>query len=479
MKRILFFVLAFVIFSARTYGQAKEAINNRADTMEKYIPEKQLSDKVVIRHIIIDGNVVTRRSVIVREMSIAEGDTVTVDSIPKLLNQNKLRLINLSLFNTIDMEIERVTAKEVDWHVKVNERWYVLPKFNFELADRNFNTWWVEQNHDLSRANIGLTLYDYNFRGNLENLAVTAQVGYTRKYALNYQIPYADKNQKWGFGFGVSVAKSKQTYYATDSNKLKYVTNLNNSDILSQTEAGINISYRPGYAIRHLLTITYKDYSVGDTVVKLNPNYYEDGSKKARLIEFSYRLDLNYVDNWNYPLYGFKFVGYVVSRIGLEGLSAQNYINIETGVFGSPLPKWYASAIFRGRLESPEKQPYYFAGGLGTMTDYVRGYEYYVIDGSQYGLLRLDLKKEIFNRTYTLPLQYFTAIPLRIYPKIFADAGYIKSSYTGNNSTLDNRLLYSIGAGVDIVTLYDLKIRLEFAYNHKAQNGLYLHLNSE
>ena len=126
----------------------------------------------------------------------------------------------------------------------------------------------------------------------------------------------------------------------------------------------------------------------------------------------------------------------------------------------------------------PQAQPYYFTGGLGTQTDYIRGYEYYAIDGSNYGLLRVDLKREIFNNTYSFPVKYFTAIPLRIYPKIFADAGYVGNLYPGN-SFLNNRLLYSAGVGLDVVTLYDIKARFEVAWNHLGQNGLYLHFNSE
>ena len=110
--------------------------------------------------------------------------------------------------------------------------------------------------------------------------------------------------------------------------------------------------------------------------------------------------------------------------------------------------------------------------------DQVRGYEYYVVDGYHYGLLRLDIKRDIFNRTFATPVRYFSALPLRIYPKIFADAGYIKGAATMPNQ-LPDRLLYSIGAGVDIVTMYDVKIRVEFARNHLGQNGLYLHFNSE
>jgi len=480
MKHLLLVFIGLFFFSAAAMGQAQEAINAKADTMQKYLPETQLSATVRVKQIIIEGNKVTRRAIILREMSVHEGDTLRVDSISRLLNQNKLRLINMALFNDIDMDIEKVTAREVIWHVRLKERWYILPSFTFELADRNFNTWWVQENHDLSRANFGLTVSDYNFRGNLENLAATVQVGYTRKLVLSYLIPYIDKQQKSGLGFAISLAKSRQTYYASDSDKLQYVNSDNNKDILQQIEAGISYIYRPGYATRHVVTLSYKDYQVGDTILKLNPHYYTDNSTKARFFELQYRFELNKVDNWNYPLLGFKFVGYFVSRLGLQGINNQTYINVETGIFRNPLPKWYFSAILRGRLVLPEKQPYYFEGGLGTRTDYVRGYEYYVIDGSQYGLLRFDLKRELFNKTYREHIQYFTAIPIRLYPKIFVDMGYVKSNdIMGNDNFLANQLLYSAGVGLDIVTLYDIKIRLEFAYNHLSRNGLYLHLNSE
>jgi hemolysin activation/secretion protein len=93
-------------------------------------------------------------------------------------------------------------------------------------------------------------------------------------------------------------------------------------------------------------------------------------------------------------------------------------------------------------------------------------------------VLRLDLKREVFNNTWSIPVKYFTAIPLRVYPKIFADAGYITSPSPGN-SFLSNQVLYCVGVGLDVVTLYDIKIRFELAWNHLNQNGLYLHFNSE
>jgi outer membrane protein assembly factor BamA len=478
MKHLLLVLMALFAFT-RVYSQGKEAIRDDADTMRKYIPENKLAELVTVRNIVIEGNKVTRRSVILREMSVHEGDNVYVDSMPQLLNQNKLRLVNLTLFNDVDLNVVRVNKNEVDWHLRVTERWYILPSVTLQLADMNFNSWWVEENHDLHRADVGLTIADKNFLGNLETLAATVQVGYTQKVAVNYIIPYIDKKQKSGLGFLLSAAKSQQTYYNTDSNKLLYTGDYSGPTIWQQVQAAVSYIYRPAYATRHTFQLTYEDDKVSDTVLKLNPDYYANGSTSAKFLQFLYRFELNEVDNWNYPVLGFKMVDYFIAREGFEGIKSQSYIHVEAGVFKNPFPKWFVSAIFRGRLMYPQNQPYAFEGGLGTQTDYVRGYEYYVINGSDYGVLRLDLKREIFNKTYTgIPLEYLTSVPLRVFPKIFADAGYIDSPEPGN-SFLSNKLLYSVGVGLDVVTLYDLKIRLEFAYNHLGRNGLYLHLNSE
>jgi hypothetical protein len=290
--------------------------------------------------------------------------------------------------------------------------------------------------------------------------------------------PYINKGQTSGIGFSFNFFRNRQTYYNTDSNKLVYVGEYTGPVIVRRLETGISYIYRPAYPVRNIFQISYKDYRVGDTVVKLNPEYFANRSNHARYLENFYRLEYNGVDNWNYSLEGLKIVSYTIVNIGFEGLNFQAFSNLEAGWFQKFAPKWYYSTIFRGRLMYPQEQPYYFRGGLGTETDYVRGYEYYVIDGSNYGLLRLDLKRELFNHTYAFPLKYFTALPIRIYPKIFADGGYITSPQPGN-SFLSNRFLYSAGFGVDLILLYDIKIRFEYAWNLMNQKGLYLHFDSE
>jgi outer membrane protein assembly factor BamA len=433
--------------------------------------------EVVLTRILIEGNKVTRASVILRELRIYEGQMVRRDSIEALEQENKLRLFNLQLFNEVAQEVE-ISGDSVIWHIKLKERWFIIPSAIVQFADRNINTWWVDQNHDLRRVSAGLTVTDKNFRGNLETLAITVQAGYTQKLGINYMRPYVNKDQTHGIGFWAIAAQSRQAYYATLADKLAFAGGYSGPVIWQQQEGGLSYLYRPGYAHKHILQLGYRQFSVGDTIVKLNPDYYASGSRRARFIELNYRYEYNGVDNWNYSLKGVKLVATAIARTGFEGIKQQAFVNVEAGIFRNPLPRWYVSLIGRGRLMYPQDQPYYFRGGLGTQTDYVRGYEYFVTDGYNYGVLRFDLKRELFNNTYSIPVRYFTAIPLRIYPKLFFDAGYNSSPVRGIN-TLSNQLLYSFGAGVDIVTLYDVKIRVEFARNHLGQNGVYLHFNSE
>ncbi len=432
----------------------------------------------IIGAITLDGNNITKRKVILRELAVQEGESIAADSIAALKTQIKLRLFNLQLFNEVDQEVEERGADTLVWHIHVKERWYIIPTAILQFADRNINTWWVDQGHDLDRVSGGLTVTDRNFRGNLETLSITVQAGYTQKLGISYMLPYIDNDQTHGVGIVAAMARSNQAYYTTANNKLEFTGGYNGPVMWRQAEAGLCYVYRPGYAKKHLLQATYRHYSVADTIVRLNAGYFADSSTRARFAELMYRFEYNGVDNWSYSLTGEKLVSTIVARIGMEGLRFQTYANVEAGIFRSIKPRWYVSLIGRGRLMYPQEQPYYFRNGLGTQTDYVRGYEYYVTDGYNYGLVRFDLKREIFNNTYSLPVRYFSAIPVRVYPKVFFDAGYISNPNAGSN-TLVNTLQYSVGAGLDIVTFYDMKIRVEYARNHLGQNGLYLHFNSE
>ncbi|MBL7717247.1 MAG: hypothetical protein JNL72_00320 [Flavipsychrobacter sp.] len=470
-------VVVCLLCAVASFAQQDNPIRIARDTLKRQVPDS-LEERVSINAIVVTGNKHTKERIILREMNVKAGDIVGTDSLTSLVNLNRIRIQNLELFNEVNISIVRVSSSEVYWRIEVQERWYIFPEVSLKLADRNFNVWWYEQNHDIKRAVIGLALSHFNFRGNQEKLSISTQVGYTQKFGINYQRPYIDKKQKHGIGISVYDTRQRETYYQTDSNRLDFAGS-RQRDVWGMFEANLSYTFRPAYSTRHLFQLSYRNYRIADTIRDLNPNFFAGGSTRADYLEAFFRIDINRVDNWNYPLRGFKMVGTSTNRVGLNGFGFQVFANVEMGYFHNPVGRWYWNAIFRGRLMLPERPAYGFLGGLGGSTDYLRGYEYYVIDGPQYALLRLDLKYEALNYTIKgIPIRVLSAIPIRIYPKIFADVGGARNPRPFN-STLNNRLLYSGGFGLDLVTAYQIKLRLEYAFNHLGEKGLFLHTNSE
>ncbi len=62
--------------------------------------------------------------------------------------------------------------------------------------------------------------------------------------------------------------------------------------------------------------------------------------------------------------------------------------------------------------------------------------------------------------------------------KVFGDLGYSYTSHIGN-SMLNNKALYTYGAGLDVVTFYDIVIKLEYSFNQLKQSGLFLHTQTD
>lgn len=469
---LLYILLIVVLIPAR--AQVRDSIRQ-----EKLLAElKEVKpEKTLLRSIHITGNRKTRRSIILREMNVSEGDSITKAEMESLIELNRKRIFNLSIFIEVQVNADSVAPDVIDWNIMVREQWYIIPEVTFKLADRNFNVWWVEQKRDIRRANIGLTLKNRNFRGNLEQVGIIAQVGYTQKFGLEYSRPYVDKAQKHGFGAKIYTSRNEEWYYQTDSNKWEFARTPG-SYITDALEASVNYSYRPAYASRHIAEIRFRSQHVQDTMRLLNPGYFLNGSTHQQLIELLYRYELNQVDNWNYSMEGLKAIFQGIVRAGWIGFDFQNQYQAELGYFHKWHKKWYTSHIFRGRLSFPEAQPYTYRYAMGSGSEYLRGYEYYVIDGSHYGLLRTNIKYELVNHVFRkIPIRYIATIPVRLYPKIFADAGYARNRFPGT-SYMNNRWLYSYGAGIDFVSFYDFKLRLEYTWNHLGEKGLFLHINN-
>jgi hypothetical protein len=59
--------------------------------------------------------------------------------------------------------------------------------------------------------------------------------------------------------------------------------------------------------------------------------------------------------------------------------------------------------------------------------------------------------------------------------KTFFDSGYVNNNFTDpENVALSNRYLFGGGVGLDIVTYYDLVLRLEYSINDRGDAGFFV-----
>ncbi len=127
-----------------------------------------ISDTVLIDKVFIVGFKKTKEQIIRRELSIFDGQSISRSALGEAIQADKRKLINTKLFLSVDINIIDLSPEKVDIIIRVSERWYFFPVPIFELADRNFTEWWVNQNADLSRVDWGIKLRHFNFRGRRE-----------------------------------------------------------------------------------------------------------------------------------------------------------------------------------------------------------------------------------------------------------------------------------------------------------------------
>jgi hypothetical protein len=214
-------------------------------------------------------------------------------------------------------------------------------------------------------------------------------------------------------------------------------------------------------------------------VLSLNPSYFREGSTNARYPAFSYNLIYFNVDYIPYPLKGFMGDAYFYKR----DIGAKNNIWQVGGRGTYTIPvfdKSYLQFQAAGIIKLPFKQPFYAQSMFGSNDFYMRGLEYYVIDGVAGGFGRATAIRQLLSLNIKSPVKSKShdKIPLRVYAKAFGDAGYAHNP-NQNKSILNNKLLRTWGMGVDIVTFYDIVLKVEYSYNQIGKPGLYLHSKSD
>lgn len=437
----------------------------------------QSVDNVTIGNIIITGNRVTHQSIILRELEFCEGDTIQKDQISTLFSKARKNLLNLPLFHfvTIDAEANSEPGK-IDIAIKLTERWYTWLWPVFELSDRNFNTW--IRNGDLTRLSYGLFLQQENFRGRLEKLHVKIKFGYQQEAMLLYEKPYLNSRKTIGAGIQISLNRQRETGYITNRDKLVFYRA--EDYLLHSADIAAFIRYRPDIHFSNTLQIRYNILRASDSLLLLNNEYTPKGNKNPEFLELSYLLKADYRDQRAYPLKGW-YAEVLVAKSGILSSDACNFVSAKLVLRGYHQidRNWHLAGSFTCRLMTDENLPYYLSQALGYRRDYVRGYEYYVIEGNNFWLGKVNLKyallKPAVKKLKWPSTDRFNTIPYALYIGAYLDAGKVWPDEFYSNNRLQEEMLKGFGLGLDFVTYYDKVVRAEFSVNGQGESGFFLH----
>jgi hypothetical protein len=483
LKKI--FCCGLIIFSFLFSRAQKSETPNITITGASGLPADS-TQKVCVNSLLATGTKRTKIYIVYREIQFKKGDSIVISDLQKELEQARRQVYNTTLFNEVKLEANVINATNISVTVNVKERWYLYPVPQFQLVDRNFNEWWKTYKRSFDRVNYGIKFVHYNLSGRRDQLRIYLINGYSRNISFSYFNPYSNSSLNRGFSVSAGYTQNREIAYKTSNDNITMfyppdsVRKHTNDFVRNGWYVNASYLIRNGFFARQNFSAGYTFLKVDDSVIIKNHNYFKDSVISKGFPDLAYTYQYTNVDNVSYSLKGTSVYVAVLKR-GWGFTGGVNMFSVEAGINKYyPLGKnWYSNFQLSGKIKIPFDQAYINQRGLGYGDSYLRGLEYNVIDGVAYGLLRSTLKKKLVS--FTIPFPFFpkllTKIPFTFFAKAFTDFGYVynKPKY---DTYLNNRLLYTGGFGIDLLTLYDINLRFEYSFNQLHKSGLFFHTQS-
>lgn len=244
--------------------------------------ETDTTKKIIIDEVIITGNEVTEKEIILREIESKEG--IALDLVT--LKEDVDRLNNLKLFTKVEVIPVPVSHDRMKLIFDVEETFYLIPMPQGGIKEGSLKKIWV-----------GLKLNWKNFRGRNEDLNFSFGVGYEPFVRASYSIPWITNNRFFtSFGAGYSRTYNLINDTSTAPINLKNAPRYSADNYNASVEIGKkfdrsnSLSIGVGYNVIHL-----SEYVKGRT---LSP----DAKDRYMTLNLNYNRDTR--DLYAYPLSG-------------------------------------------------------------------------------------------------------------------------------------------------------------------------------
>ncbi|MCB8995261.1 MAG: hypothetical protein H6538_06620 [Bacteroidales bacterium] len=432
----------------------------------------------LISEILITGNKVSRESIILKELTFQQGSVLSSAELDEAIKRSRENLLNTSLYNFVNIYHSEDDNNQSRVIISVVERWYIWPSPIFEHAERNLGAF--INNPDWNRINYGGQIFWDNFRGRREQVKLKYRLGYKQQLEIYYGKPNIGRDQKNGISFVLNQTRQHEVNEYSENNKPVYLKN-ENSFLAELFNPYFIYSYRSTLYARHTLNLGYLSFTYRDSASHENFTglpYESD----PRWLFFDYSFEYDIRDLKAYPLNG-DYIRLNLSRREFLTEGVKNYsassLQITASHHRKIIDRLYYNDAVRIYFSRDQNLPKLYRTGIG-YGPYLRGYELFVIDGNSYGLMVNNLKYCIMReKTYKLaliPWSQFNPAHFSVYGNLFFDMAYAHGKYYGDRgNTYANRYLYTAGLGLDLVSYYDLVVRLEASINREGQTGFFIH----
>jgi len=348
-----------------------------------------------IQNIIIIGNEITDDNVILRELVIHKGDVPDQTK----LQESYQRLMNLLLFNRVQMNIYPQDEKSLVLIIEVTERLYFYPIPILTIQERDWSKW-----------SYGLSIVNSNFRGQNEKLWAGGWLGYRPGFGIRYTDPWAGDSLHLNTGFSLQK------------------TNFNNRTIEGMEERHIlgrlSVGKWWSYIFNTSLTFHFDRIKVASE--------FQDLMRSGNTTEYTFGLELS-VQYDTRDLYSYPSNGWLnVIRFFKYGFfeSYNNYENVALDLrkyfsFGPLIlaGRFYQNSLF-GEI------PIYRLNYIG-FEERIRGYFYTVWTGKHIQMGSFETRFPIIPIRYismdlpVIPSQYLQNLKIGLSGAFFVDTGIV------------------------------------------------------
>ncbi len=421
------------------------------DSVAVPLGEKELIDSLwTVDSVVISGNKQTKDFVILREMSLHPGDTITRRAV--LYDQE--RIYSLRLFNQVHIDIVPTMPGKAMIHVEVSERWYIFPFPVFGIRDRDWKKFFF-----------GVGILHSNFLGRNEKLYGVGVLGYDPSLSLLYRNPYIDPGRSVFFEARASFNKVRN----------KSLLSLDGTDNYDERHVSLGMSAGKRIGIEHTFSISLGFEYVEVTQFLPGRTISPNGRDRYPVASIGYSYDTRNLGE--YPSDG-SYAGASVTKYGFPS-EPIDYVRYSFDVRRfQTLP---ASFVLAGRaygdLAAAGPLPPYNHDFFG-YGNRIRGHFKEVVEGEELLAATVELHYPILGTRYVtvgkLPAE-FSLWRFGIVAALFGDAGTV---WMRGQPLALNQFLKGYGAGIHFLLPYSFVLRTEYALNEVRRGEFILDLGA-